>query len=195
MSRPRRPWLAALAVALAGCAHHRPAPAEAMPAPSPIITMPVPSAFPPGHPGRPAGGLPDPARVDRRDPDAVSAAALAATWASDTAIDVSPHDAALRAAPYLTANYLARLQATPPRAAPGAAWASWAAHRAHIHVALRELREDPPVDTASLARRQWAVTTTPLGRDGWRGPTATTVCFLTLTFERGSWRVAAITVA
>ncbi|WP_067067585.1 hypothetical protein [Carbonactinospora thermoautotrophica] len=141
--------------------------------------------------------LPDPQKVDGADPDAVSRAAVTVMWTMDTTIDTSQYQAELRAAPYLTADYAARLRQYPPVAAPGAQWNQWAAHRAYTTVRLTPGYDDRPLDTATTAHRQWSVTATPIGRDGWRGQPVTATVFVTLTRTGPGqpWRVAAVTVA
>jgi hypothetical protein len=151
-------------------------------------------ALPPGRPGTPPGSLPVPATVDGADPDAVGRAALTLMWTMDASIDSSQYQAELRAAPYLTEAYAQDFRDPPPRAGAGAEWTSWAAHRAYTVVALQAEHDDRPLDTDTTARRQWDISATPTGRDGWRGEPLTATAFVTLTRPAAGqpWRVATI---
>lgn len=191
--------LAALTVA--GCSSgHSTAKPVTVPPPAPAASgdrVPSLKPIPPGHPGTPPVPLPAPSSVKGDDPEAVSRAVVTIQWTVDTSIDNSRHDAALRAAPFLEPAYLAFLKAHPPVAAPGAEWAEWTRHRAYTTVATRALHDERPADSATEARRQWLVTTTPRGRDGWSGRPTTTTAFVTMTRERAGapWRVSGITVS
>ncbi|MFD8146134.1 hypothetical protein [Streptomyces sp. NPDC059708] len=114
-------------------------------------------------------------------------------WTIDTTIDVSQHDATLRALPLLTPAYRDQIKATPPRSAPGADWADWTAHGAYTLVRLRAANEaGRPSDTPADAYRTWIVTSTPQGDRGWTGkPTSATVfAHLTRADPGGPWRVS-----
>ncbi|WP_157254805.1 hypothetical protein [Nonomuraea typhae] len=176
-------WLLSFALlAATGCAQHT------SPAPAASPTRPIPLPLPSSRPA--AAGTDDTA------PDAVSAAALTAMWSIDTATDHDPRAAALRASPWLSPAYLAALRSDP---SPGtdATWTTWAAHRARTQVNLAPGHDQRPADTATTAYRQWSLTITPVGRDGWRGPPSDLTAFATLTREHhgATWKVAAITVS
>jgi hypothetical protein len=176
---------AALLISVGGCSS---APATPTAASSPPPRrMPAASATP--H-----GGLPDPSRVDFADPAAVSRAALACLWTIDTATDRGQGDAARRAAVYLTPAYAVRLALAPAQPPDP----TWVQHRAYARLRLRPVHDDgAPADTATGAYRQWQITTTSVGRDGWRGAVFSVIAFVTLTRSgRGQpWRVAGITMS
>ncbi|MFC7650616.1 hypothetical protein ACFQX6_67385 [Streptosporangium lutulentum] len=115
-------------------------------------------------------------------------------WAADTTADTGWHQATLRAAAYLAPAYLAQLRAQGPARDPGAEWRIWARHRAYLRPQLRPGRDEHPPDTATQALRQWLLTLTPIGRDGWRGRPRSMTVFVELTRARGAWKLSAIAV-
>ena len=203
--------LLALVLTLGGCgsggsggeqdlADRPSAPAATGTGPYPTPADPREAApLPAGAKGTPKGGVTRPADVDQRDADAFGWAALKVMWTFDTAIDSGPQDAGVRAADagWLTKAYAARLRAHRPRSVPGAQWREWAGHRAYTVVTLRKAEDAAkPGDTGTEAWRQWTVTATPFGRDGWAGEATTVVTFvhLTRTAADGTWRVSDVTV-
>lgn len=205
---PRTATMAAAVVllcALAGCGTVPTSPgddsagttaASAMPAPAPSSTQEPAAPLPTGSAGTPRPALPDPKAVNGSDADAVSRAALTVMWTIDTRIDVSQHDATVRAAPYLTEKYAAEIKDTPPRAAPGAEWTTWAQHHAYTTVTLKAVRDAGiPPDTATAAYRQWLITSTPHGDSQWTGPPTATAAFVRLARTTGGpWQVEAVKV-
>ncbi|SNR35819.1 hypothetical protein SAMN06265355_102119 [Actinomadura mexicana] len=124
----------------------------------------------------------------------MSQAAVQVMWTVDAAIDRGQGDAYRRARPFLTPEYAARSDAQPLGAVPSA----WRDHRAYARVRLApQTPEDGvPPDNARTAHRQWEVTVTPVGRDGWKGPSTRAVAFVTLTRGAGdAWRVSGVTTA
>ncbi|MEE1940984.1 hypothetical protein V1L54_16495 [Streptomyces sp. TRM 70361] len=159
----------------------------------------LPGEGTPGPRGTPEGGVPRPADIDRTDADAVGRAVLTVLWTFDTAVDRRPHDAGLRAADagWLTDAYADRLRAHRPRSVPGAQWQEWAGHRARTTVALKKTEDAAkPADTGTEAWRQWTVTATPHGREGWTGKPTTVVAYVRLTRPAAGrvWQVADVTV-
>ncbi|MGW7002841.1 hypothetical protein ACWGCW_08430 [Streptomyces sp. NPDC054933] len=181
-------------IATAGCSSgHSTAPTS----PGPTTALPSSQPLPSGKAGSPPVALPGPSSVNNQDPDAVSKAVVTVQWTVDTTIDSSQYQAELRSAPFLTADYLSALKSTPPLAAPGTQWSEWARHRAYTTVTARAEHDDQPADSAALARRQWGITVTPHGRDGWTGTPTTATVFVTMSrASSGSpWRVSAINVS
>lgn len=164
------------------------------PATSPPVSSPPLRPRPLRKPGRLPVRLPDPRKVNFRDPTAVSRAALTVMWTVDTTSDTSQYQAELRAAPFCTPTYTDQLRRNPPRSGPGADWNTWAAHRAYTTAALQPAYDDQPPDTPTQALRQWGVITHPVGRDGWHGRPVSATAFVTLT--RGGpgqpWRVSGV---
>ncbi|WP_433473861.1 hypothetical protein ACQPZP_34430 [Spirillospora sp. CA-142024] len=153
----------------------------------------IPST-PPAPTATPRGGLPDPKAVDRQDATAVSRAAVQVMWTVDAATDRGQGDAYRRARPYLTPAYAARSEAQPAGAVPSV----WRDHRAYARVRLApQTPEDGvPPDNARTAHRQWDVTVTPIGRDGWKGPSTHAIAFVTLTRDaENAWWVSEVTTA
>ncbi|WP_405441590.1 hypothetical protein [Streptomyces niveus] len=176
------------------------------PTPTPTGTA---SAAPPGTdaPTRPRpsgtgearGSTVRPEDVDPADADKVGEGALTALWTYDTAADSGPHDAGLRAADagWLTEAYADRLRAHQPQSVPGAQWQEWAEHGARTAV-VPEKTEDAakPPDSETEAWRQWTVTATPEGREGWKGEPVVSAVYVQLTRATADepWRVADVTV-
>jgi hypothetical protein len=132
--------------------------------------------------------------VDRRDPTEVSRAAVQVMWTVDATIDRSQRDAYLRARPYLSPEYGEAVNAEPAGAMPSV----WRDHRAYARVRLTAQAPEDGVgaDTATTAHRQWRVTATPTGRDGWTGPPVHATAFVTLTRGYdGGWQVTQVTTA
>jgi hypothetical protein len=151
-------------------------------APVPAASMPVP--------------LPSAGSVNYADPTEVSRAAVIIQWTMDTVTDSSQYQAELRSAAFLAPSYLTQLKANPPVAASGYQWDQWAAHRAYTTVSLVAEHDDPPADTATTAYRQWGITVTPHGSEGWTGaPLEATVFVLLSRAGPGQrWLVSAVSV-
>ena len=143
-------------------------------------------------------GFPTPelASVDQHRADQVAVAAAIALSASDTTLDADPNQTARRAIAWLAPSMAEQVTNFPPVAAPGAQWTTWAAHRAYL-VPKAALVEDSgrPADSAAIAYRQLAVTTTAVGRDGWKASPGRSILFMTLNNIDGNWRVAQVHTA
>lgn len=146
----------------------------------------------PGTPETPRvpGGLPDPDGIDTKDATALSRAALTIMYTVDSTVDEGLRDAKLRAARYLTPEYLAEIKATPRQYVPN----GWREHRAYLAVRLKPLRREAgaPTDGPTAAYLQWEMTTTPTGRDGWRDTSSRSLVYMSLTrsSERDSWLIS-----
>ena len=152
----------------------------------------------------PGFAAPRPADVDQRDASAVAIAAAVALSAADTDLDASPNGTARRASAWLTPAMAATVTSAPAVSAPGAQWDLWASHHAYLTATAVPARDSgAPPDSAAIAYRQVAVTTTAHGRDGWADQPVTHILFLTLNTigtpstidtSGGSsgWRVAAV---
>lgn len=179
--------LAALALAPTACSHSAP---PVTPAPPPAPTVPVPTA-PPEPPAPPPMPAPDPSTVDRNSPDAVAQAVVGLNYVVDTDQVRGWTDAARRGIPLLTAEFAGRL-ATAPSPAPDAQWTTWTAHHAYTAVQTQPATEEHPPDTPSTAARAVELTTTPYGRDGWRGPAEHYEVFVTLARTDQGWSAASL---
>ncbi|WP_125264877.1 hypothetical protein [Streptomyces alboflavus] len=198
---------AAAAVVLAGCGSSGGDDDDPAP-PRPTTTrsgIPDPpdaaeaSPLPPGASGTPRGGIPAPDDVDERDATAVSRAAVTVLFTYDTRMDTSSNDAGRRLADagWCTDAYANQLREATSRSAPGAQWATWSRHRAYTKATARSADEaGKPEDSPTAAYRQWNVTVTPHGRDGWKGRAEMTTAYveLTRTAPRTPWRVNTITL-
>lgn len=168
------------------------------PYPKPTTTAEVsPRATAPIRP--PHGGIPVPASVDQEDASAVARGALTALYTYDTDVDPGRQQAALRMAAvgWTTAAYAAQQRAAQPRGGTGAAWNEWTRHRAYTTVEATQADEaGRPADTATTAYRQWDITITPRGRDGWTGDPEMSTAFVELTRTAGGkpWRLSALQV-
>ncbi|WP_326807123.1 MULTISPECIES: hypothetical protein [unclassified Streptomyces] len=163
--------------------------------PAPSTTAPSPSS----SGGTPKGGIPKPGDVDQGDADAVGEGTLKAMWTSDTTIDSGPQDATVRTADagWLSEKYEKQLRGHRSRSAPGAQWEKWTHHRAYTKVEVAKTEDAArPDDTDTEAWRQWTVTTTPHGRDGWKPKPTTVAAYVQLVRSApdADWRVAGVTV-
>ncbi|NUP32801.1 MAG: hypothetical protein HOU01_13905 [Streptomycetaceae bacterium] len=169
--------------------------------PTPALTPetggPVPTGDATGSPG-PAGTpspsvpaapsaaptvkLPDPATVDRNDSVSVGKAALTVMFSYDTVADTSRRDAQLRAAPYLTPDYLEVLR-TPTKPFVDDEWRDWTSHQAHTEptVELSEEVADYVRDQATTSLRTFWVTVIAVGKDDWTGLGDEVAVYVTLT--------------
>ncbi|MEW2406310.1 hypothetical protein [Streptomyces griseoviridis] len=203
----------ALALAVGGCARPgdgddaraagtersaSPRPAASGTGPYPTPSDPVEVSAPPASPaGTPKGGVPRAADVRRTDPDAVGAGALKVLWTFDTAVDDGPSAAGLRAADAgrLTTGYADQLRSRRADSVGGAQWREWKGHRAYTTVGLTAADDAArPADSGDEAWRQWIVTTTPRGRDNWRGEATTIAAYVRLTRSGPgkAWQVAGV---
>lgn len=152
-----------------------------VPLPPTTPQLPYPSAapLPTGKPGQPRGAAPAPA--DLRNPDAVSAAFVAAGDTLDTAIDVSPSDAQARSAVYATPSYAAELRVPLPRGG-GTLWSQLASHHGYTRVALTANADDGrPPDTDTTALRSWTSVQTGVGDGGWTAQLGSATRYVTMT--------------
>ncbi|MFJ8166500.1 hypothetical protein ACIRBY_37050 [Streptomyces sp. NPDC096136] len=160
--------------------------------------MPAP-VLSPGAQGQPQGGIPSPANVDQSDASAVSRGALTALHTYDTTLDTSRNDAGRRtaAAGWCTEAYASQLNEAASHAVPGAVWAEWAQHKAYTKVTLQQTEDaGRPLDSLTTAYRQWTVTVTPTGRDGWSGPPEVRTVYAELTRATPAqpWRLNSIRI-
>jgi hypothetical protein len=132
---------------------------------------------------------PDPARVARRDPDAVCRAFAATSYLVDSAEDdTSWNDAGRRAAAFAEPRFAALLRRAP-QVGGGSAWGDLVRHRGFSEVSVSR-GDQPPPDTAVKAQRMWGVTYRLRGRDGWTGPTEDVVIACAMQKISGRWYVA-----
>jgi len=165
-----------------------------LPPTTPVLPFPSAPPLPTGKPGQPRGAGPTPA--DLHNPDAVSAAFIAAGDNFDTAIDLSPSDAQVRSAVYATPSFAAQLRQPLPRGG-GTEWANLAAHHGYTTVALTANKDDGrPPDTATTALRSWRATQTGYGDGGWSAPLGAVQFYVTLTRASAAdpWQVASVMV-
>ena len=185
--------VAAAAAVVAGCGGgersrpERPTPDSGAVSSTPTFSVP---SSPPSPGSRPPDGLPTPGPVDQRDATAVSKAAATIMYMVDSTVDAGLRDAKLRAARYLTSEYAAKITAEPRQYGPK----EWGRHRAYLAVRLTPLRRESgaPPDRPTTAYRQWEMTTTPTGRDDWRGTPRESVLYMVLarSSEDAPWRVS-----
>ncbi|WP_218058264.1 hypothetical protein [Streptomyces sp. Wb2n-11] len=169
------------------------------PYPDPVSPTPAPERSRAAKIKQPKDGIPSPDDVDQKDAGAVSRAALQAMLTFDTTVDTGRTEASVRAADagWCTPAYAAKLRSATSRSGPGAAWNSWATHRAYTTVELTPADEaGRPADTATTAYRQWAATITPRGRDRWTGEPEMLTAFVELTRSQAGapWRVNSLSL-
>ncbi|MEU7486826.1 hypothetical protein [Streptomyces sp. NPDC042319] len=152
---------------------------------------PLPSAKPLG----PDAKVPEAPKPDRSDATAVAEAWALVAYSYDTKYDMSPHDAILRAIPYLTSKKAKDERSYHPAAGAGNEWNTWAKHKAWTKVKLHlEVDGDAPADTPTKAHRQISVAGTATGRDGWKGVGPRVQAFVTLvrTNKKADWQVSRV---
>ena len=104
--------------------------------------------------------------VDETDPDAVGLAWVTIATAYDTATDTNPADAMRRAAPYLSPALAEHFTAdTHVRTDPE--WSKAAAHDAYLDVTVERIDLNPPADTETTKHRDYEITRTWTGNDGY----------------------------
>ncbi|WP_344547314.1 hypothetical protein [Actinomadura fulvescens] len=117
-------------------------------------------------------------------------------WTVDATTDHSQLDAYRRAARWCTPKYAQQLAL---QAATGSIPEKWRAHRAYGKVELQPTRPEGDVepDTPTTARRQWTITLTPTGRDGWKGAAVHASAFVVLTrpHPQTGWLVSFVSTA
>lgn len=156
--------------------------------PSIAPKAPLPSGKPLGEDAH----VPSPSGVDDMDPTSVSRAWVEVAYGYDTKYDVSPHDAVLRTARWLTADKLKAERSYRPASGAGERWNSWAAHKAWTTVEVEfDDDGDAPSDTETEAYRAVFVDGKAYGRDGWTGtgPQATVYLKLVRSGKGEPWRV------
>jgi hypothetical protein len=157
---------------------------------SPVVTPPDVA---PGTPGTPRGkpAPPPPVEQSPAAADEVAGSFAAASFTYDTAIDVSPHDAQVRAAAYATPTYARTLRAPVPSTGD-AQFTDLAAHHGFTTVALAPNADDGrPPDQLRSAARSVTVTPTGHGDNGWTQPLPPRVMYVLLTRDgpTSPWQV------
>ncbi|MFH8337767.1 hypothetical protein [Streptomyces sp. AM6-12] len=191
MTRDGRAWAGAAALGaalvLTGCGsghHGKPMEKHTSPAPTarPNATYSEPPPLPRGVKGTPEAGLTT--HVDENDATSVAKAIAVTTWTFDTRIDTTQVDAQRRTARWLTPGYARSIENAQPVAAPDASWTAMAEHHGYTTATARQAHDTAPQDTPTEAYRQFEVTVTPHGRDGWKGPAETWVEWIHLVRTR-----------
>lgn len=145
-------------------------------------------------PVAPAVTLPAPETVDEHTPQAVALAAAVTFNTYDTAVDASVRDAAIRAAPYLTAEELAVIRSGTPRPRLTDPWAELASHRGYTTAAADVLPPEAgqPKDDLLTTYLVVRVTVVGHGRDGWQAnPAVNTVHMRLARVAPGdAWKIA-----
>lgn len=140
------------------------------------------------------GGLPPvpdaPPPAVSASPDQVAQAALEVMFAWYCDRDSGPAAATRRALASLAPPMSTDVLGAPPVAAPGAQWDLWASHRAMLTPRVTPGNDPTPPDTPTTAYRQYQVTQTVRGADGWVGPDQVTTVFVTLVRTPDGWRIS-----
>lgn len=168
-----------------------PTPSTSTPAPTTPASVPPAQPVPRGT-ATPTLPLPRLDKVVQSDATQVSSSALTVFFTYDTTTDTTTQDAAVRAAPWMTAEFAASQRGAVLVSGPGAQWQLWTTHRAYTAPALEQGTESAPSDTPTTAYRQWLVRYAPVGRDGWQGEQTLVVAFVTLVRASANdpWRVS-----
>ncbi|GLW34469.1 hypothetical protein [Actinoplanes regularis] len=177
-----------LVLTAAGCSLTPVAPAEP-PAPpvsasSTAVELPTPAPSLVAPVSRPTT-----AGFSYQDPGPVCQRFAAALYSADTTRDSDAAGAWQRAAAYMSGVLAAQSAA----AARDGRWQLWQQHQVHLDTSTLLLDPDPETaDTPTEAARTVRVTATPVGADGWRGPTEDSrlLCELARTDAHAAWRVA-----
>ncbi|MFD4915586.1 hypothetical protein ACFWNR_20485 [Streptomyces virginiae] len=168
----------------------------ASPLPSVSETFPLKAPLPKGKPLDGEAKVKPVPSPDPADASAVARAWLTTAYTYDTAYDSSPQDANLRALGYLTDGQAEVERSYRPGAGSGAAWATWAEHKAWTTVEITADEDDQgPGGNPTASYRTFSVDGKAHGRDGWTGagPQLTAVVQLAMTGP-GAWKVAGVTV-
>jgi hypothetical protein len=121
-----------------------------------------------------------------RDPGQVCGSFAADRARHDTTTDTGPDEAHQRARRWAHPE----LADNPPPAGRHRQWALWTAHRVVVDVAVQPWAGDGlPADTDQRAYRAVVVSATPVGGDGWTGPTTRHTVYCTLGRAGGRWLV------
>ncbi|UQX02513.1 hypothetical protein [Streptomyces sp. RerS4] len=168
------------------------------PAPVPSVseTFPIKAPLPAGKPLDGQAKVKPVPSPDPADPSAVARAWLMTAYSYDTAYDTGPQDANLRALGYLTDKQAEVERSYRPGAGSGAAWATWAEHKAWTTVEITADEDDQgPGDTPTSSFRTFLVDGKAHGRDGWTGTGPQLTAFVELTMTGpGTWKVAGVMV-
>lgn len=188
---------AAAVLALTSCTSAPPAPAG--PGGTTAASAVVPVPYPTPRPDTVGGSRPQPpaAAAPARDatPDTVAAAGLRVLYTWDTGSDSGPASAARRALALLSPPMSTDVLNAPPVAQPGAQWDQWARHAAVLTAAVTAGADDHPPDTPDRVYRQYAITQTIRGADGWSAPAQQLTVFVTLERTPSGWRIATVSSA
>jgi len=134
--------------------------------------------------------------LDYRDPTAVCLRFADAVYRRDTRTDTSPQTAYRRAMSYVTGELAGAVAAQPDGRDPQ--WAQWrtngAATDPTVTAAVAE-GDVQPSDTAHHSYRVAEVRLTPIGANGWRGPTEQHFVLCTLRADSQRWRVESYQLA
>ena len=191
---------------VSGCASRSGAPATPSHAPTstPVTSTPVvvPSVsltpYPTGTSTAQPRGLPQGERGvtgTAAGSLAVATRFVAMSYTQDTAIDDSPWNALKRGSVLATATYAAQILGSPPVAAPGATWNSWAAHHAYTRVSVsQQATQDQPPPTMTAAFYMFTVKVSVIGAASTVAP-VTVFVHVTRPATDQPWRVASLTVS
>lgn len=147
--------------------------AASAPATRPSI---APAVSPPAEPGF---SYADPGEVCRRF--------VTALYSADATKDAGPGDAFARAARYMSGS----LAGQSAGAARDGRWEAWTQHRARMDTRVeRHVDMHQMPDSSVRAGRAQKVTATPVGADGWRGWTESSLVYCDLRHDGHGWRVA-----
>lgn len=156
---------------------------------APVESGPYPGPRPDTVPG--LQPVPDsPPLVASASPDQVAKVGLEVMFQSYCDRDTGPHAAARRALAYLAPPMSTDVLAAPPVASAGAKWDLWMRHRAVLTSQVTPGNDPTPPDTANRVYRQYQVTQTVRGENGWSAPDETTTVFVTLVRTPEGWRIS-----
>lgn len=127
--------------------------------------------------------------------DTVAAAGLRVIYTWDTGTDSGPASAARRALKLLSPPMSTDVLNAPPVAQPGAQWDQWASHAAVLTADVTPSADDHPPDTPDRVYRQYTITQTIHGVDGWSAPAQQLTVFVTLDHTPDGWRIATVSSA
>lgn len=131
--------------------------------------------------------------LNRSNPTAVAVAMLDSTFSYNTNLDKSPQAALERSAVWYTPSAAKKLAAAGPQGSPGKQWTTWSQHHVITTVTVSAAPDSgAPPETSTSAYRQFAVTVTPHGSNGWTAPPELYACFVTLTNTSVGWQVASL---
>lgn len=130
--------------------------------------------------------------VDLSEPGDVAATYATFLYTYDTRTDTGPSDALARI--FHLCDDRLTTELAQVSSSGGADWLELARHQGYTEVSVTPIEMNAPPATQTMQWFDYEVTITWLGRDGWTGPTTTTIVSLQTTKQDdGTWLITDVT--